>query len=124
MTGGSSHGSAVALAAGLCGFSVGGDTGGSVRWPAALCGVVGFKTTGARWPDYFTQTAEDAACLEAALSGTRPRPVPALAQVRLGLPTEHFMEDLDVPPATPVRATASTNAVYRFPSTSSGLPGR
>lgn len=45
--GGSSSGSAVALAAGLAEAAIGTDTGGSVRIPAALCGVVGFKPAGA-----------------------------------------------------------------------------
>jgi len=50
LPGGSSSGSAVAVAAGLCAFAIGTDTGGSVRVPAALCGIFGLKTTVGLWP--------------------------------------------------------------------------
>jgi aspartyl-tRNA(Asn)/glutamyl-tRNA(Gln) amidotransferase subunit A len=109
MTGGSSHGSAVAMAADLCGFSIGGDTGGSVRWPAALCGVVGFKTTATRWSGdgifplspqmdsvgYFAATADDAAFIEAALSGRPPAPAPSPQSLTLAVPADHFLQNLD-----------------------------
>ncbi len=48
--GGSSSGAAVSVAAGLCVAGIGSDTGGSIRIPAALCGLVGFKPTARRVP--------------------------------------------------------------------------
>jgi len=84
--GGSSSGSAVAVAAGLVPMALGTDTGGSVRIPAALCGIVGLKTTVGRisrsgvyplsWTldsvGVLTRSVEDAAIVYQALQGPDP----------------------------------------------------
>ena len=107
--GGSSSGSAVALAAGLCGFTIGTDTGGSVRGPAALCGAFGLKTTHGllatdglypNAPSFdtigpITRTAADAAIVFSAVTGQDVPPPPAISGLRLGKPTDHFFDELD-----------------------------
>jgi aspartyl-tRNA(Asn)/glutamyl-tRNA(Gln) amidotransferase subunit A len=87
VTGGSSSGSGAALAAGLCYGALGSDTGGSIRTPAALCGVVGLKPTYGRvsrsgvvplsWSlDHagpMARTVEDCALLLQAIAGHDPK---------------------------------------------------
>jgi aspartyl-tRNA(Asn)/glutamyl-tRNA(Gln) amidotransferase subunit A len=85
--GGSSSGSGIAVAAGLCAFALGEDTGGSVRSPASFCGVVGLRPTWGRlsrhgvvplcWsmdtPGPLTRTVEDTAVVMQVIAGHDPR---------------------------------------------------
>ena len=122
--GGSSGGSAAAVAAGECVTALGSDTGGSIRQPAALCGCVGLKPTYGRVSRYglvafassldqigpFTRDIRDAAVMLEVLSGVDPRdstsvpqPVPHYAAaltgdikgLKLGLPKEYMIGGLD-----------------------------
>lgn len=124
IAGGSSSGSGAAVAAGQCLFSLGTDTGGSVRIPAALCGIVGLKPTFGRvsrngvfplsWSlDHvgpMTRTVEDNAIVLQAIAGEDPGdpssrngPVPdytaaigsGIEGLRVGIPTRFFFESLD-----------------------------
>jgi aspartyl-tRNA(Asn)/glutamyl-tRNA(Gln) amidotransferase subunit A len=107
--GGSSSGPAVAVAARLCAFAIGSDTGGSVRLPAALCGTFGLKTTVGLWPldgvfplsptfdslGILSRTAEDASTVFFALSDVGEPPPADIAGLRFGKPVRHFFDGLD-----------------------------
>jgi aspartyl-tRNA(Asn)/glutamyl-tRNA(Gln) amidotransferase subunit A len=109
MPGGSSAGSAVAVAAGLCGLAFGTDTGGSVRQPAALCGTAGFKATAGRLPmdgvfplsptfdspGWFADRVEDLAAVWQLLSGEPPARTRAVDAQVFGVPDAHFFEGLE-----------------------------
>ncbi len=131
--GGSSGGSAAAVAARLTPAATGTDTGGSIRQPAALCGITGLKPTYGRVSRYgmiafassldqagpMTRSAEDAALLLQAMAGFDPRdstsidrPVPdyraslehSLAGLKIGLPREYFDQGLDAATAAVIEA--------------------
>jgi aspartyl-tRNA(Asn)/glutamyl-tRNA(Gln) amidotransferase subunit A len=133
--GGSSGGSAAAVAAGLCPASLGTDTGGSVRQPASFCGTVGLKPTYGRISRYgiiafassldqigpITRDVTDCAILLQAIAGhdpkdatSSPAPVPdykaaltgRVKGTTIGLPKEYFVSGVDPQVEAAVRAAA------------------
>ena len=125
-SGASSSGSGVATAAGLCFGSLGSDTGGSIRFPAAACGVVGIKPTWGRVSRHgvlalaesmdhigpMTRSAADAGIMLQVLSGHDPNdptsltaPVPNMLDgleqgiqgLRIGLDEQYITQDVDGP---------------------------
>ncbi len=106
--GGSSGGSAVAVAAGLCAIALGSDTGGSVRQPAACCGVVGYKASNRLWSNegvfplaptfdsvgVFSRSVNDLQQFYGALVPGEPIARRPVAGLRLGRPVEHYFDNL------------------------------
>jgi aspartyl-tRNA(Asn)/glutamyl-tRNA(Gln) amidotransferase subunit A len=121
--GGSSGGSAAAVAAGLCDVAIGTDTGGSIRQPAAFCGVLGMKPSYGRVSRYglnafassfdtigpFAKDIKDLALVQEVLSGfdemdstSENKPVPSLStlnknatNLKIGIPKEYFSDGLN-----------------------------
>ena len=135
VAGGSSSGSAAAVAAGFALGALGSDTGGSIRLPAACCGVVGLKPTYGRvsragvmplsWSlDHIgplTRTVADAALLLGIIAGHDPRDATSSRRgvpyyerlldtpvegLRVGLPANYFFDGLDAAVDAAVRAAA------------------
>jgi aspartyl-tRNA(Asn)/glutamyl-tRNA(Gln) amidotransferase subunit A len=134
--GGSSGGSAAAVAADFCMGALGSDTGGSIRQPASLCGIVGLKPTYGRVSRYglvafassldqigpMTKTVRDAALLSSVLDGHDPLDstsvdlaVPDYAAalgkgikgLRIGLPKEYFIAGVDPEVEAAVKAAVA-----------------
>ncbi len=151
VAGGSSGGSAAAVAAGECLGALGTDTGGSIREPASFCGVVGIKPTYGRVSRYgvvayassldqvgpFAGTVRDAAILMRSIAGPDPRdstcsarPVPDYERaltgevrgLRIGVPREYFVEGMEPAVEGAVRAALKQYAALGARTVDLSLP--
>lgn len=107
--GGSSGGTAAAIAAGIFPLGLGTDTGGSCRIPASLCGTVGYRPTTGRYSTAgvipishtldtvgsLARSVADISLLDNALTGSSSEERETLSGVRIGVPKNRFFDDLD-----------------------------
>ena len=148
ITGGSSSGSGAALAAGLCYGSLGSDTGGSIRIPASLCGIVGLKPTYGRvsvrgviplaWSlDHagpMGRCVDDVASLFNVIKACDANDPyseqnipsnfqPPTANFRIGVPDDYFFSDLHPETEAAYRAAIKTLSEIGFDQRAVSLPG-
>ena len=122
--GGSSGGTGAAVAARMTPVGMGSDTAGSVRIPAALCGVVGFRPSTGRYDQtgvipishtrdtigLVTRSVEDVALLDGVITGDELNPSPIQLQgLRIGVPRNYFFDNLD-----PEVEGVTAKALYRL----------
>lgn len=107
--GGSSSGSSVAVASGMCGIALGSDTGGSIRIPACYNGITGLKTTVGLWPTDgvfplsqtfdsigpLCRSADDAQIIHQVITGGQSLSPVSLKGLRFGIPRQVYFDDLD-----------------------------
>jgi mandelamide amidase len=135
--GGSSGGCAAAVSARLAPVGIGTDTGGSVRIPAALCGIVGFRPTIGRYPQsgivpishtrdtagLLTRSVADAVLVDRIISGNKERVHPIkLSGMRLGVPRTHFYENIHPTVADSMEAALNRLLSYGIDLVEADMP--
>jgi mandelamide amidase len=136
--GGSSGGCGAAVGARLVPVGIGTDTGGSVRIPAALCGIVGFRPTLGRYPQAgivpishtrdtagpMTRSVADVVLIDRVISGSKSIIRPAkLRGVRLGVPRSPFYENIHPAVADAIEAALSRFREYGIDLVEADMPG-